>query len=137
MKTSSHALAICGILALSGGAVSAVAPTWQDDSQPGFGSATAYVVHPMTGDGLPGMPVTVIRIITPDPDTTAPGTPRIFTTGPDGSAFLSPLEDGRYEAYVDYNNNRSESVFFVINSDTDYHPVVTIFFNPDIDPGAE
>lgn len=97
------------------------------------GSATAEVYHEMTGDALGGMPVHVIRIDPPDTD----GGVQVFTTGRDGRAFLSPLEDGGYEVYVEFNNHRSRSAFFEILPNVDYHPVVQLYFNPDIDPGVD
>ncbi len=95
-----------------------------------LGSATAEVRHLVTGRPLAGMPVHVILIIPPDG---VPGEPQVFTTGRDGRALLSPLEDGSYEVYVEYNNQRSRSEFFVIDGNIDYHPFVTLHFNPDID----
>ncbi len=93
-----------------------------------IGSATAEVLHLLTGRPVPGMPVHVVLIM---PE--GAGEPQVFVTGRDGRALLSPLEDGSYEVYVEYNNHRSRSAFFVIDGMIDLHPFVTLRFNPDID----
>lgn len=138
MQNSFRALATLGVTTLATGLSSVLgAPAWDkpDPSGPAgggtsFGSATAEVRHVFTGQPLAGMPVHVVRIVPPEGDA---GGVRIFTTGRDGRALLSPLESGSYECYVEYNNHRSRSAFFEINADTDFHPFVTLLFNPDID----
>jgi hypothetical protein len=100
------------------------------------GSATALVLHPLTGEGLAGMPVVVRRVIDPSDalDATLEAiTGSVFMTDEFGRALLFPLPDGVYDAYVDFNLHQSNVERFVILADTDFHPVVTLLFNPDID----
>ncbi len=136
MKSMFLNFATTGAVALAGVLTGAPAPapaaerTAPAVHAAALGSATAEVRHLVTGQPLAGMPVHVILIIPPDG---APGEPQVFRTGRDGRALLSPLEDGSYEVYVEYNNQRSRSEFFVIDGTTDYHPFVTLHFNPDID----
>ncbi len=133
MQSTLRTIATAGIITLAAG-ISGAARAPVASGTPGpptpFGSATAEVRHILTGRPLAGMPVHVLLVIPPEGD---PGGVQVFTTGREGRAFLSPLESGTYECYVEYNNNRSRSAFFEINADTDFHPFVTLLFNPDID----
>ena len=114
-----------------------LAPAWLAHAQPGspgeppppVGSATAEVYHSVTGKPLAGMPVVVRRVVDPE------GAPSVdvFVTDENGRAFLFPLEDGVYDAYVEYNTYQSNVERFIIMTDADFHPVVTLLFNPDID----
>jgi hypothetical protein len=98
-------------------------------NQVAYSTATAIVLHSVTRQPLGGMPVFVIEVLTPE----AIDPVRVFTTGPDGTVLISPLRTGVYSAFVFHNNNYSNVVTFEINADTDYHPIITLFFNPDID----
>jgi hypothetical protein len=133
MASTLRTIAICGVLGLAGGvtglAPAASAPAASTGVE-SLGSATAQVLHIVTGHPLAGMPVHVTRI---DPPEGGGGGTLVFMTGRDGRALMTPLDDGQYEVHVDYNNNRSNSEFFVIDGTTDYHPFVTLYFNPDID----
>lgn len=90
-----------------------------------LGSATITVLHPYTLEPVPQVPVTIKAVI--KPEAHAP----IYWTGRNGSVTITRLKEGKYEAYVSYNNQVSEHVRFEIIAD--YHPLVTVFFNPDID----
>ena len=129
-----HLLGIgLGIGVLTLASTPAMSEKWERASagEGAVGSATAIVLHSVTSEPLAGVPVTVRFIVPGDGGT---GGMQVFVTGRDGSALLTPLEDGTYEVYVDYNNQRSRSAFFTIDGFTDFHPVVTLRFNPDIDP---
>jgi hypothetical protein len=129
MNSFNRALAICGLCGLSLGVATADIPKGPGVGG-GEGSATAQVVHPLTGRPVPGMPVYVVQIADPNTD----GAPTfVFKSGPDGSALLSPLAEGVYQTWVEYNNNMSNIAQFEIDGETDFHPYVTLFFNPDID----
>ena len=91
----------------------------------GLGSATITVVHPYTLEPVPNVPVTIASVI--KPETNRP----LYRTGRNGSVTITGLPEGRYEAYVNYNNIVSERVRFEIIGD--YHPFVTVLYNPDID----
>lgn len=140
MKTRVRNVVMAGLVAVCGvgAAVHADVARRQQPTMPrapatqSWGTATAEVLHAVTGEPLEGMPVVVQQIVSPDPDGTTGGV-RVFVTGPDGRAFLSPLDDGIYEVYVEFNNNRSNVEYFEINTDTDFHPIVVLLFNPDID----
>lgn len=132
-------IAACSLLTISGGFVSAQAPRQPDvgvlqdfGAQQSWGSATATVLHSVTGEPLAGMPVLVQQIIPPDAAAIM-----VFKTDRDGSAFLTPLFDGVYQVWVEWNNNMSNVEYFEINTATDYSPEVFLFFNPDIDPGSD
>lgn len=90
-----------------------------------LGSATITVLNPYTLEPVPRVPVTVAAVI--KPETKLPA----YWTGRSGSVTITRLAEGKYEAYVNYNNITSERVRFEIIAD--YHPFVTLFFNPDID----
>jgi hypothetical protein len=126
MKTTQLALGTAALLALPAALSADTSP-----APDGTGSAIATVLHSETREPLADMPVYVVHIDNPDGGTTP--SVQIFNTGKDGRAFLSPLETGNYAAWVDWNNNRSEPVEFYINGNTDFVPMITILFNPDID----
>src|ERR1043166_7995573 len=99
-------VALCGMIALSAGSAAsyAIAPS----PAPGvpvtqapveFGTAIAQVLHSVTKQPLANMPVLVVRILPPQDA----GQQQYFITGPDGRAYLSPLPDGQYAAFVDLN----------------------------------
>jgi hypothetical protein len=90
-----------------------------------LGSATITVLHPYTLEPVPKVPVTVVAVIKPETKFSP------YWTGRRGSVTITGLPEGRYEAYVNYNNIVSERVRFDVIAD--YHPFVTVFFNPDID----
>jgi hypothetical protein len=126
-------IAVFGAIALPTATALSTQPDAPGGADPAaWGSATAQVLHELTREPLAGIPVTVVLVDAPADGST---TVRVFKTGPDGTAFLSPLEDGVYETYVDYNNHMSNIERFEINTVTDFHPFVTLYFNPDIDPG--
>lgn len=130
MKATFLSTAIVGVSAFAGTLSGGPQPSAGMVGAEMLGSATAEILHSVTGRPIPGMPVHVLLIVPPEGN---PGDPQVFTTGRDGRALLSPLEDGAYEVYVEYNNHRSRSAFFVIDGMIDVHPFVTLHFNPDID----
>ncbi len=130
MNTTIRTLALLAAVGLAGtlggcksDESSSGSPTVMD--QRGHGTATVTVLHSLTEEPLPGMPVTVRPVY--KPETKAP----IFVTNKNGQALIRGLDEGRYEVYVFYNNNMSETGRFEITGD-DSHPFVTIHFNPDI-----
>lgn len=131
MKTTSR-IVLASTLALVGAASGGCAAS-RNAGSPGVVSAqrsgivTAAVVHAVTGQPLAKMPVTVRRVVPPEE-----GTPRVYWTGRSGTVVITGLQDGRYEAFVFFNNIRSESAWFSIVGDN-HPPLVTISFNPDID----
>jgi hypothetical protein len=90
-----------------------------------LGSVTITVLHPITQQPVPRVPVTVLAVIKPE------GKPMVYWTGRNGSVTITNLPEGLYNTYVEYNNQVSETVRFEIIAD--YHPFVTLYFNPDID----
>lgn len=132
MTSTFRTIAGLGIVAMATGLGAGLPPPAAAAPAPNAvqasGTAMAAVVHSITGAPLPRMPVTV-RVISPDGD----GGTQIFFTNRSGVAIMEPLEPGSYEAYVEFNNHRSASAFFVITDDQTVTPSVTISFNPDID----
>ncbi len=90
-----------------------------------MGTATVTVLHSLTFEPLPGLPVTVQRLDIPE------STAHVFWTDRNGRALIRGLEDGFYVVFVDHNGRRSDPERFEIIGD--YHPFVTLFFNPDIE----
>jgi hypothetical protein len=137
MRATLHMIAVCGVLGLAGGLPAAIAnadPTvaTQIQSQTqSSGAALATVFHAVTGEPLPDMPILVRQVVEPE-GTIVVG---VFKTGADGQAVIGPLENGLYVAQVIYNNNQSREVLFEINGDIDFYTIITLYFNPDIDPG--
>lgn len=121
MKTSRMMLA--SLLAVS--AAAGAATLAGGGNSDGLGSATVTVVRPGSRHPVPGVPVTLLSVLDPE------GKPVVYRTGRSGSVTIVGLQEGAYETYVSYNNQTSEHVRFEIIAD--YHPFVTLYFNPDID----
>ena len=88
------------------------------------------MLHSVTGEPLPDIPV-FVQQIAPSEGT---GKILVFFTNHNGRAFLSPLTDGTYQTWVEWNNNTSNVEYFQIQSETDFLPIVHLSLNPDIDP---
>lgn len=114
MKTPIRTILMSTIVAMAAGSAAAAS----------LGSATITVLHPYTLEPVPKVPVTIVRVFKPE------SLPPVYWTGRNGSVTLTNLEEGRYETFVSFNNIVSERVRFEVIMD--YHPFVTVFFNPDI-----
>jgi hypothetical protein len=123
MKTATSTILFSSILAFASAASGPASPVISGTG--GFGTATVTVLHSVTNQPLARMPVTVRSVISPD------SVGAIYWTDRNGNALITNLLDGRYEAFVDFNNNVSEVVRFEIIGD--FHPHVVIHFNPEID----
>lgn len=102
--------------------------------QEGWGSATVAVYHSETGAPLAGLPVTVREFVKPGDRSPPAGSGTkgwVVQTDKFGNAEFWKLPEGRYEAFVFYNNVLSEPARFEIIGDM--HPYVRLSFNPDID----
>jgi hypothetical protein len=120
MNATKTILAATTALTLAAGTVA-----WAPSDDLNFGSCTITVLHPITRLPVPNIPVTLLAVI--KPEAAAP----IYWTGRNGSVMVTNLREGFYDTFVSYNNQVSETVRFEVIGEK--HPMITLYFNPDID----